>query len=181
MRSNTIENAKLLKSGFKRTINFNKYQSKVTMQVPNPYLDFLIDSRFQGLNILFVLSFENTDNRNVNTKYYLRTVEIKDYNDQPVKNDLRTQDNIRKIAIGQRDNYTTGCLLDYIYFKQYYKMKAIDFSKEQALDADLKVIQQINFTGNLNRGEDVNVNAMIFLIIEGNQRNYFWNFFCKEL
>ena len=99
-------NAKLLqqlKSGFKRTINWNKYNLKVSMQAPNPYLDFLTDSSFQGVNRLLVLSFENKDDRTVHTKYYLATVEIKDYNVmivgknffyQPVKNDLRAYDNI---------------------------------------------------------------------------------------
>ena len=86
------------------------------------------------------------------------TVEIKDYNvmidgkiffDQPVKSSMRTYDNIQKIAKGQGDDYTTGCLLDYNYFNKHYKMIAIDLSKQQALDADQKAIQQINFTGNL--------------------------------
>ena len=60
-------------------------------------------------------------------------------------------DNIRKIATGQGGDYTTGCLLDYSQFKKYQKMIAIDLSKQQALDADPKVIQQINFTANLDR------------------------------
>ena len=72
--------------------------------------------------------------------------------DQPVKNNFRTYDNIQKITIGQRDDYTTGCLLDYNYFNEYYKMIAIDLSKQPALDADPKAIQEINFTGNLERG-----------------------------
>ena len=59
--------------------------------------------------------------------------------------------NIGKFATGQGDDYTTGSLLDYIYLKNYYKMIAIDFSKQQALDADPKTIQQINFTANLDR------------------------------
>ena len=78
----TKVNAKLLeqiKSGFERTINWNKYQSKLSIQVSNPYLDFLIDPSFQGVNRRFVLSFENRDNRAVNTKYYPPIVEIKDY------------------------------------------------------------------------------------------------------
>ena len=116
-----------MKSGFKRAVNWKKYQSKETIQVPNPYLNFLIDVSFQEVNRLFVLSFENKDDRTVHTKYYLGTVEIKNYNvmidgqnifEQPVKNDLKTYDNIRKIAISQGDDYTTGCLLDYIYFKK---------------------------------------------------------------
>ena len=69
--------------------------------------------------------------------------------DQAVKSNLRTHDNIRKIATGQRDDYATGYLLDYNYFSNYYKMKAIDLSKQQALDVDPKAMQQINFAGNL--------------------------------
>ena len=95
----------------------------------------------------------------MHTKHYLLTVEIKHYNviidrqnlfEQPVKNDLRTFDNIRKIAVGRGDDYTTSCLLDYNYFKDYYKMIAIDLSKQEALEPVPKRIQQINFTGNLN-------------------------------
>ena len=71
--------------------------------------------------------------------------------DQPVKNDKVTYVNIRKIATGQGNDYRIGCLLDYTYFKKYYKMFSIDLSKQQALDADLKAIQQINFTANLDR------------------------------
>ena len=55
---------------------------------------------------------------------------------------MRTYGNIRKIAADQRDDYATGCLLDYPYFKENYKLIAIDLSKQQALDADPKEIQQ---------------------------------------
>ena len=89
-------------------------------------------------------------------------IDGRNFFDQPVKNDLRTHDNIRKIAIGQGDDYTTGCLLDYPYFKNYYNLIAIDLSKQQKLDADPKAIQQINFTGNLHRGGI----AHMFFIIE---------------
>ena len=82
--------------------------------------------------------------------------------DQPVKNDLVTYDNIRKIAHGQGDVYTIGCLLDYPYLKIYYKMIATDLSKQQALDADPKVIQHISFTANLDQDE----NTTMFFIIE---------------
>ena len=60
----------------------------------------------------------------------------KNFFDQPVKTDKVTYENIRKIATGQGDDYTTGCLLDYIYFKNYYKMIALGLSKQQVLDAD---------------------------------------------
>ena len=82
--------------------------------------------------------------------------------DHPVKNNKVTYENIRKIAIGGGDNYTTGCLLDYTYFKKYYKMIAIDLSKQQALDADPRAIQQINFTANLDRAG----NTRIYFILE---------------
>ena len=85
-------------------------------------------------------------------------IDGKNFFDHPVKNNKVTYENIRKIAIGGGDNYTTGCLLDYTYFKKY-KMIAIDLSKQQALDADPKAIQQINFTANLDR--------------DGNTRFYF--------
>ena len=128
----TQENIKLLKQlepGFKRTINWNKYQAKTTNQARNRYLDYLIDPRFQRVNRLFVLSFKDDDGWESYRQYYVPTVEIKDYNvmidggkffDQPIKIDLKTYDNIRKIATGQGDDYTTGCLLDYPYFEKYY-------------------------------------------------------------
>ena len=71
-------------------------------------------------------------------------IDGKNFFDQPVKNNKITFGNIRKLATGQRDDYTTGCLLDYIYFKNYQKMIAIDLSKQQAVDADPKAIQEIN-------------------------------------
>ena len=64
-------------------------------------------------------------------------IEEQNFFDQPIKNNLRTYYNIRKITTGQEDDYATGCLLDYHYFKEYYKIIAIDLSKQQALDANL--------------------------------------------
>ena len=137
----TQDNAKLLqqlKSGFKRTINWNKYQSDPKTYAQNRYLNHLVDPSFQGVNRPFVLSFENENDRTSHSTYYLPKVEIKDYNvmidgknffDQPINSDLKTYENIRKIATGQGDDYTTGCLLDYSYFKFLYKMIAIDLSK----------------------------------------------------
>ena len=81
--------------------------------------------------------------------------------DQPINDNKVTYENIRKIAAGQGDDYTTGCLLDYPYFKDVYKMIAVDLSKQQALDADPRAIQQINFISNLDRA-----NARIYFILE---------------
>ena len=69
---------------------------------------------------------------------------------------------LKKITTGQEDDYTTDCLLDYNYFRKHLKMIAIDLSKQQELDVDPKVIQPINFTGNLDGAN----NRIIFLIIE---------------
>ena len=71
-------------------------------------------------------------------------IDGRNFFDQPLKNNLITYDNIQKIATGQGDDYTTGCLLDYNYFNNYYEMIAIDLSEQQALNADEKTIQQIN-------------------------------------
>ena len=70
--------------------------------------------------------------------------------DEPVRNNLIAYDSIQKIATHKGDDYITACLLDYNYFKRYYKMITIDLSKQQAVDAYSKAVQQIKFTGNLN-------------------------------
>ena len=169
----THDNAKLLtqlKSGFKRAISWNKYLSKPELLAQNANLNHLVEPSFQRVNKHFVLAFEDDAQRISNKRYYIPNVEIKDYNvmidgknffDQPVKNDKVTYENIRKVATGQGDDFTAGCL-DHTYFKKYYKMIAIDLSKQQALDADPKAIQQINFTANLDRAG----NTRIYFILE---------------
>ena len=170
----TQENTKFiqqLKSGFKRVINWNKYLSKPELLARNQNLNHLVEPSFQGVNRLFVLAFENDDDRTSSDQYYLPTVEIKDYNimingenffDQPIKNNKVTYENIRKIATDKRDDYTTGCLLDYSYFAHTYKMIAVDLSKQQALDADPRAIQQIHLTANLDRAG----NTRVYFILE---------------
>ena len=121
----TQDNAKLLqqlKSGFKRTINWNKYQSSIKTYAQNRYLNHLVDPGFQGVYRLFVLSFENENDRTLDSTYYLPKVEINDYNvmidgksffGQPINNNIKIYQNIREVATGKGDDYTTGCLLDY--------------------------------------------------------------------
>ena len=164
----TQENTKFLqqlKSGFKRVINWNKYLSKPESFRRNANLNYL------GINMLFVLAFESDTQRTSHSGYYLPNVKIKDYNimingenffDQPIKNNKVTYENIRKIATGQGDDYTTGCLLDYPYFVDTYRMIAVDLSKQQALDSDLRAIQQMNFTANLDRAG----NTRFYFILE---------------
>ena len=116
----TQDNAKLLpqlKSGFKRTISWNKYLAKPELLARNANLNHLIEPSFQGLNRLFVLACEKDDQRTSYKRYYISNVEIKDYNvmidgkslfDQPINNMIKTFENIRNITIGQGDNYRTG-------------------------------------------------------------------------
>ena len=96
-------------------------------------------------------------------------IDGRNFFDQPINSMNKTYKNIRKIATGKGDDYTTGCLLDYSYFKENYKLIAIDLSKQQALDADPRAIQQINFTANLDREG----NTTMFFIIEKSKETVF--------
>ena len=103
----------------------------------------------------------NTNNRverNSHTKCFLPRVYISNYNelmddrnfsDQPINDLIKQYDEIRKTATGQGEDYTTGCLLDYQYFKDYYQLIAVNLSKQKELDADSREIQQIEFYGML--------------------------------
>ena len=155
MTLSTKDNAKLLQQlqlecGFKRKINCNKYESSPKTYAQNRYLNHLINSSFQGVSRLFVLSYENEDARKSHSTYYLPKVETKNYNvmidgknflDQPINSMTKTYKNIRKIATGQGNDYTTDCLLDYSYFTNRFKMNAIDLSNQEALDADPRAVQ----------------------------------------
>ena len=132
----------------------NKLQSNPKTHSQNRYLNHLVDSGFQGVNRLFVLPFEHEDDRTSQLEYYLPKVTIKDHNviidgknifEKVINNKFKTYENIIEIATGTGYGYTTGCLLDYPYFKENYKMIAIDLSKQKALDTDPRTIQQINF------------------------------------
>ena len=155
-----------LKAGFRRTIKWNKYRSEISNQTKNNNLNYLIDPTFTNANRLFVLSFENEDHRTSFSKYYVPKVEIKDFNvlidaepffEIPLKNKEEAYEQI--IEMSNNNDYTTGNLLDYEYFKDHCKLIAIDLSKQTELEnPDLK--QQINFIGRLEK------NATMFFIIE---------------
>ena len=117
----------LLKSGFKRKINWNKYKAKKVIKTQNLHFDYLIDPGFQRINRLVMLLIENNNHRISHKRDFLPTVEIKYYNvmiggrnffDQPIRINIKTYENIRKIAIGQGNDYTTGCFIHYPYFKK---------------------------------------------------------------
>ena len=179
-----INLTKQLNKGFKRSVHWNKYQPKLfTEQNRNRtgITRFPLDAAFQGANRLFVLAFDNTtaddvinDNphdlvahrvqRDSYRKYYLPRVNITDYNvviddknfyDQPINSQIRKYDKIRKITLGKGDDYSTGCLLDYNYFRNNYQLIAVDLSKQRELDADPRAIQQIEFIGMLKTNSNV--------------------------
>ena len=153
---------KLLEGGLNRPIYWNEYQIKVkTRNLDNNNITrFPLDASFQGVRRLLVLVFDNTEGgtkkaeRNSHTKYFLPNVDTTNYNvlidgknvyDQPINDVIKQSNEIRKIAIAQGDDYTTGCLLDYQYFKDHYNLIAIDLSKQKEWDADSRAIQQIEF------------------------------------
>ena len=163
-----------LKTGYKRTIKWNQYRSEMSNQTKNNNLNYFIDPTFTNMNRLFVLTFENEDDRSSFSKYYVPKVEIKDFNvlvdgkpffEIPVKNKEETYEAI--IEVTEDNNYTTGNLLDYEYFKDHYKLIAIDLSKQIELEnPDLK--QQINFIGRLEEN-----NATMFFIIQEKEETTF--------
>ena len=109
----------------------------MTNQINNNNLNYLIDPTFTKVNRLFVLSFENENNRTSFSKYYVPNVQIKDSNmltdgkgffDMPIKNGKETDEQI--IEMRRKNNYTAGNLLDYEYFSKHYKLIPIDLSKQ---------------------------------------------------
>ena len=156
-----------LKSGFKREIIWNKYRSQLTTEAVNNNLNILIDPIFTNVNRLFVLAYQNADDRQSFSQFYLPNVMVKDYNiindklaffDLPIKTEEEAYEKI--IDISRNNEYTTDNLLDYDYFKKYYKLIAIDLSKQQVLQENEDLIQQINFIGKLEEA------ANVFIIIE---------------
>ena len=161
-----------LRTGLKRTIKWNKYRSEMTNQTQNNNLNYLIDSTFTKVNRLFVLSFENEDDRRSFSKYYVPHVQIKDFNvlidgksffDMSIKSEEETYQQI--IEMGRNNDYTTGNSLDYEYFSKHYKLIAIDLSKQIELE-NPHLKQQINFTGKLE-------GATMFFIIKKSKETAF--------
>ena len=143
-------------------------------QTKSKNLNYLIDPTFIKANQLFVLSFENEDDKKSFSKYYTRKIVIKDLNvlidvnsffEVPVKNKDKIYDKI--IEMSKTSGYTTGNLLDYEYFLKHYKLIAIDLSRQIELEnPDLQ--QKINFIGKLEEDE-----ATLFFIIEKSEETTF--------
>ena len=156
-----------LKSGFKREIIWNKYISQMTTEAINNNLNILKNPTFTNVNRLFVLAYQAANDRQSFSQYYLANVIVKDYNviidklvffDLPIKTEEEAYE--KTIDISRNNEYTTGNLLDYDYFKKYYKLIAIDLSKQQVLQENKNLIQQFNFIGKLEEA------ANAFIIIK---------------
>ena len=169
-----------LKSGFKREIIWNKYRSQMTAEAVNNNLNILIDPTFTNVNRLFDLAYQTANDRQSYSQFYLPRVMVKDFNvimdkltfyDLPIKTEEEAYE--KNIDISRNNEYTTGNLLDYDYFKKYYKLIAIDLSKQQVLQENEDLIQQINFIGKLEEA------ANVFIIIE-KKRQYYIRIFTKS-
>ena len=134
------------------------------------YFLFPLDASFQWVNRLFALAFDNINNganrveRDSHRKYFLPRVNITNYNvlidgrnfyDQPINDQIKKYDEIKNVTTGKGDDYTTGCLLDYQYFKDHYQLTAVDLSKEKGSEADPRAIQQTEFYGKLETNSQV--------------------------
>ena len=176
-KENDIKLLEQLKTGFKRTIKWNKYRSQMTIQNNNHNLNYLIDPTLTNVNRLFVLSFERIEENNVKkdyrdsfSHYYVPKIQIKDFNvlidgksflDLPVKNEEEAYE--KNIYMYNNNNYTTSNLLDFAYYKENYRLIAIDLSKQ----TKLKDPQQINFIGKIEGG------VTIFFIIKKSEETTF--------
>ena len=170
-KENDIKLLEQLKTGFKRTIKWNKYRSQMTIQPQNNNLNYLIDLTFTNVNRLFVLSFQRIAGENNTAKdyrdsfshYYVPNVRIKDFNDGKSFFDLSVTNeeaDEKIIEMSRNNDYTTDNLLDFVYSKKNYKLIAIDLSKH----TQLKDPQQISFIGKLSR------KATMFFIIEKSEK-----------
>ena len=108
-------------------------------------------------------------NRDDRQKYYLPRIDLKKYDviidgrnfyDNPIESDIEKYRELKKVMIGKGEDYTTGSLLDYDYFKKHYKLVAVDLSKQKELDADPRAIQQIEFKYMLE------TNSTIYWVLE---------------
>ena len=141
----------------KRSVYWNKYKTKIESKNLNNenHTRFPLDTSLKGVKKLFALVFNNKNNDDKKywkRHYFLQIVKITDYNvlidgrnvyDHPINEQIKKCDESRKIIKVQGNNYTAGCFLDYQYFKNHYKLITVDLSKQKALDADSRAIQQI--------------------------------------
>ena len=159
---------------FQRSIYWNEYKTKEINEDAdaNVFKYINLDPSFQGVNRLFVMAYNRANGqptRNGQRKYYLPRIDLEKYNviidgrnfyDNPIESDIEKYRELKKVMIGKGEDNTTGSLLDFIYFKKHYNLVAVDLSKQTALDADPRAIQQIEFKYMLR------INSTIYWVLE---------------
>ena len=160
--------------GFQRSVYWNEYKTKEQNEddAVNVFKYINLDPSFQGVNRLFVMAYSRAfgqPDRNSRQKYNLPRADLKKYNviidgrnfyDNPIESDNEKYRELKKVMIGKGEGYTTRSLLDYNYFSKYYKLVAVDLSKQKELDADPRAIQQIEFKYMLD------TNSTIYWVLE---------------
>ena len=145
--------------GFQRYIYWNEYKTKEEEAGNTNATKYInLDPSFQGVNRLFLMAYSRADDnqatRNGQRKYYLPRIDLQKYNviidgrnfyDNLIESDIEKYRELKNVMIGKGEDYTTGSLLDYYYFKKNYKLVAVDLSEQKELEADPRAIQQIEF------------------------------------
>ena len=136
----------------------------MTTEAINNNLNILVDPTFTNVNRLFVLAYQTANDRQSYSQFYLPRVMVKDFDviidklaffASPIKTEEDAYEKI--IDISRNNEYTTRNLLDYDNFKKYYKLITIDLSKQQVLQENENLIQQINFIGKLEEAANVSI------------------------
>ena len=123
-------------------------------------------SNTAGINQVSIDSFKNYFLLRAKIESYNIEIDGKNFHDQPVNDSAKQYEEIRKISIGQGDDYTTGCLLYFTYFEKNFKLIAVDLYKQKPLDTDSRAIQQIIFTGKIKAAAAANTRVIIYNILE---------------
>ena len=178
--NNKLETSKSKNNKFKRTVYWNEYKSKIedAVQIANntTFKITLSDTSISGVNRLFVAAFPDGALRTSHRRYFLPSTNIRDYSilidgrnfyDHNISDNFKKHEELRKVMTARGEDYTTGYLLDYYYWKNNYKLICCDLSKQKVLDSNPKANQQVEFVYKLGDDNDNNqVNAQILTVLE---------------
>ena len=173
---------KPLETGFERSVIWNEYKTSIETvtqaQNEDNFKRIMLDASYPGVNRLFVMGFSNNAadriERDSHTEYFLPRTKIKDYNvlidgrkfyGQNINDELKKYEELREIMIGNQ-NYETGSLIDYAYYKKHYKSVACNLSKQKILDSNARAAQQIEFIFKLDNTDANGNTAQILNVLE---------------
>ena len=155
---------------------WNEFKSKIETVTQEDgdinYKRAVLDTAIPGGNRLFIMGFQNDLARDTYRKYFFPSLNIKDYNilmdgrnfyDQNISDDFKKYEELRKVMTGRGEDYTTGSLLDYDYWKNNYKSICCNLSKQKVLDTNPKANQQIEFVYKLDNNTQ---DAQILTVLE---------------